>query len=228
MQVGDTIYTVGNPLGELDYTMTSGIVSALDRVIQVDAATSINMFQIDAAVNSGNSGGPVYNSEGKVIGIVSAKYASAGVEGLGFAIPINDAVDIVSQLITNGYVAGKPSLGISVRDWSSAYAQYYGTPEGALVEAVEPGSAADKAGVRIGDIITKLGDTDVTSTETLLIAKKMFSAGDTTTIVVSRDGEELTLTITFDEEGITATSSRTADDPQMPQQGLGALPGVAD
>jgi serine protease Do len=176
MQVGDTIYTVGNPLGELDYTMTSGIVSALDRVIQVDAATSINMFQIDAAVNSGNSGGPVYNSEGKVIGIVSAKYASAGVEGLGFAIPINDAVDIVSQLITNGYVAGKPSLGISVRDWSSAYAQYYGTPEGALVEAVEPAAPPIKR-AQIGDIITKLGDTDVTSTETLLMRKKMFSAG---------------------------------------------------
>ena len=209
MQVGDTIYTVGNPLGELDYTMTSGIVSALDRVIQVDSATSINMFQIDAAVNSGNSGGPVYNSKGEVIGIVSAKYASTGVEGLGFAIPINDAVDIVSELITNGYVSGKPSMGISVRDWNGANAQYYGTPEGALVMEVQTGSAADLAGVKVGDIITKLGDYDVTSTDTLLIAKKKFSAGETTTIVINRDGEELSLSLTFDEEGITSTSSRT-------------------
>ena len=216
MKVGDRIYTIGNPLGELDYTMTSGIVSALDRVIQVDASTSINMFQIDAAVNSGNSGGPVYNAEGKVIGIVSAKYASTGVEGLGFAIPINDAVDIVSQLITNGYVSGKPSMGISVRDWSSAYAQYYGTPEGALVEAVAPGSAADKAGIKVGDIITKLGDTDVTSSNTLLIAKKTFSAGDTTTIIVNRDGEERSLSITFDEEGVTSTSSHTTTTQEQP------------
>ena len=209
MQVGDTIYAVGNPLGELDYTMTSGIVSALDRVIQVDSTTSINMFQIDAAVNSGNSGGPVYNAEGEVIGIVSAKYSSTGVEGLGFAIPISDAIDIATELITNGYVSGKPNLGISVRDWSSGNAQYYGTPEGALVQGVESGSAADNAGIQVGDIIIKLGDTEITSTETLLLAKKEYSAGDTTTIVVYRDGEELALSITFDEAGITSTASTT-------------------
>ncbi len=222
MQVGDQVYTVGNPLGELDYTMTSGIVSALDRVIQVDASTSINMFQIDAAVNSGNSGGPVYNSDGKVIGIVSAKYASTGVEGLGFAIPMNDAVDIVSQLIENGYVSGKPSMGISVRDWSSGNAQYYGTPEGALVEFVQSGSAADEAGIEVGDIIIKLGDTEIASTNTLLTAKKMFSAGDTATIIVYRNGEEVTLTITFDEEGITSTSSRTTTSQQQSEQSFNA------
>ena len=209
MEVGDTIYTVGNPLGELDYTMTSGIVSALDRVIQVDSMTSINMFQIDAAVNSGNSGGPVYNAEGEVIGIVSAKYASTGVEGLGFAIPINDAIEIATELITNGFVSGKPSMGITVKDWSSGNAQYYGTPVGALVDGVKSGSAADIAGVQVGDIIIQLGDTEITSTETLLLAKKQFNAGETASIVVYRDGEELTLSITFDEEGITSTASTT-------------------
>jgi serine protease Do len=152
MKVGDTVYAVGNPLGELVYSMTSGIVSALDRVIQVDETTSINMFQIDAAVNSGNSGGPVYNANGQVIGIVSAKYASTGVEGLGFAIPIDDAIDIVQQLISTGYVSGKPSMGVSVRDITSATAEYYNLHTGAYVEAVTAGSAADKAGNRQDDI----------------------------------------------------------------------------
>ncbi len=205
MQVGDTIYAVGNPLGELDYTMTSGIVSALDRVIQVDAATSINMFQIDAAVNSGNSGGPVYNEQGQVIGIVSAKYASTGVEGIGFAIPINDAYNLVEQIIENGYVTGKPSMGIEVSNWNQSYAQYYETKEGALVESVTSGSAAEKAGMQVGDIIVKIGDSDVSSLTDLKEAIKDFRAGDTTQIVVERDKQDVTLTITFDEMGVVST-----------------------
>jgi serine protease Do len=207
MKVGETVYAIGNPLGELDYTMTNGIVSALDRVIAVDESTSINMFQIDAAVNSGNSGGPVYNSRGEVIGIVSAKYSSAGVEGLGFAIPIDDAINIVSELIENGYISGKPSMGITVRNVPNSAMQYYGLVEGALVEGVTPGSCADKAGIKVGDIITKLGDTVISSTDTLKLAKKNFKAGETTTVTVNREGEELSLSITFDEEGITQTAS---------------------
>lgn len=207
MKVGDKVYAIGNPLGELDYTMTNGIVSALDRVIQVDESTSINMFQIDAAVNAGNSGGPLYNSKGEVIGIVSAKYASTGIEGLGFAIPINDAMNIVNQLITNGHVVGKASMGITVRTVTSAAAEYYNLAVGAYVLSVQPGSCAEKAGFKVGDIITKLGDTAVTSADTLKTAKKNFKAGDTTTVVISREGKELSLSITFDEQGVTATSS---------------------
>jgi serine protease Do len=214
MRVGDTVYAIGNPLGELDYSMTSGIVSALDRVIQVDETTSINMFQIDAAVNSGNSGGPVYSAEGKVIGIVSAKYSSAGVEGLGFAIPIDDAMDIVTQLIETGHISGKPSMGISVRDVTQEAADYYNMHVGAYVVEVQPGSAADKAGIQMGDIIIKLGDQDVTSADTLKLAKKAYKAGNTATIVVFRDGKEVSLQITFTEEGITATSAQTTPTPQ--------------
>lgn len=216
MKVGETIYAVGNPLGQLDYTMTNGIVSALDRNINVDEATSINMFQIDAAVNSGNSGGPVYNSRGEVIGIVSAKYASTGVEGLGFAIPINDAKGIIDELIKNGRVSGKPSMGITVKTVTSAAVEYYKIVEGAYVVSVLPGSCAEKAGLKVGDIITKLGDTDVTSSDTLKQAKKDYKAGDTTMIVVNRDGEELSLKITFDEEGVTATSSTQQPAPTFP------------
>lgn len=105
MTVGDTVYAVGNPLGELEFTMTSGMISALDRTITTSDGTDngINMFQIDAAVNAGNSGGPVYNTSGQVIGIVTAKYSSSGVEGLGFAIPVNDAVAIANDLMKNGH-----------------------------------------------------------------------------------------------------------------------------
>lgn len=225
VKVGDDIYAVGNPLGELDYTMTSGIVSALDRIIHVDTSISINMFQIDAAVNSGNSGGPVYNANGEVIGIVSAKYASTGVEGLGFAIPINDATDIISQIITNGYVTGKPTMGITIKTFTSAAAEYYDLAEGAYVDSVQAGSAADKAGIKVGDIITKLGDADITMMEELISAKKDFKAGETTTLVVFRDGDSVTLTITFGEEGITATSSQSGapNISQLPNQSGAAI-----
>jgi serine protease Do len=207
MRVGETVYAVGNPLGELDYTMTSGIVSALDRIINVDSSTRINMFQFDAAVNSGNSGGPVYNSRGEVVGIVAAKYKLTGVEGLGFAIPINDVVDIVNQLMTSGFISGKPAMGISVRTITPEAAEYYNRVVGAGVEAVTPGSAADRAGIKVGDIIIKLGEYEITSTEDLIFYKRKYKAGDTASITVNRGKEELVLEITFDEEGVTPTAN---------------------
>ena len=224
MVVGETVYAVGNPLGELEYTMTSGIVSALDRVITTSdqstgTTTSINMFQIDAAVNSGNSGGPVYNDKGEVIGIVSAKYSSTGVEGLGFAIPIDDALVIVSDLIENGYVTGKPYFGITVSSITSSYAQYYGLVEGALVESVDETSCAAAAGLEPGDIITKLGEYEVNSRDALLTAKKNFKAGDTTTIVAYRNGEHLEFVITFDEEPANVQQAQQNQQSQQNQQG---------
>ena len=199
--VGDLVYAVGNPLGELDFSMSTGHVSALDRLITSDeSGVAINMFQIDAAVNSGNSGGPVYNAAGEVIGIVTAKYASTGVEGLGFAIPINDAVSIANDLITKGYVSGKAYMGVSVdQGYNSMYAQYWGMPLGAYVYQVESGSCADKAGVQEKDIIIKLGERSITGYTDLTSALHSFSAGDTTEVTVYRGGEEITLTITFDE-----------------------------
>ena len=203
--VGEEVYAVGNPLGELDFSMSTGHVSALDRAITSDeSGVAINMFQIDAAVNSGNSGGPVYNDAGEVIGIVTAKYASSGVEGLGFAIPINDAVKIADDLINKGYVTGRAYMGISFdRDYNAGYGRYYASywnlPAGTYVKSVERGSCAEKAGLRAEDIITKLGDTPIENYLDLTSALRGFSAGDTTEITVYRGGEELTLTITFDE-----------------------------
>ncbi|MDR1065512.1 MAG: trypsin-like peptidase domain-containing protein [Oscillospiraceae bacterium] len=199
IQVGESVWAVGNPR-QLDFTMTEGIVSALDREVLVDNNVSIEMFQISAAVNSGNSGGPVYNEYGEVLGIVSAKYASVGTEGLGFAIPIDDAMSIASDLITHGYVSGKAYLGITVQTMEERYAQLYNMTVGAVVMSVETGSCAEKAGIKQGDIITKLGKTPVTSEETLKAAKRDFKAGDATTVEVFRSGETLTLDITFDEQ----------------------------
>lgn len=201
IMVCDEVFAIGNPLGELAFSMTTGHVSALDRSIVTEKNTpAITMFQFDAPVNSGNSGGPLYNAAGEVIGVVTAKYSSTGVEGLSFAIPINDAIDIANDLITNGYVTGKAYLGTYIDNrYTSVYAEYYGMPEGAYVYNVENGSCAEKAGITAGDIITKLGDKDIKSYSDLSSAIRKFKAGESADIVVYRTNSYLTLTVTFDE-----------------------------
>ena len=201
LSVGDDVYAVGNPLGELEFSMTTGHVSALDRLITTeDGSEAINMFQIDAAVNSGNSGGPVYNANGEVVGIVTAKYSDTGVEGLGFAIPINDAAKIANDLITKGYVTGKAYMGVSIDErYNSMYSQYYNMPIGAFVKSVESGSCAESAGIQAGDIITRLGDVEITGYSDLKQAIKQYSAGDSAELELYRAGESRTLTVTFDE-----------------------------
>ncbi len=207
ISVGDTVYALGNPLGELTYTFTSGMISALDREIQTDTNTKINMFQMDAAVNSGNSGGPAINSKGEVIGIVTAKYATTGVEGLGFAIPINDALSIIEDIISNGYVTGKAYMGINAVTVSSSVAQYYNMVEGVYVYSVETGSCAEKAGLISGDIIVAVDNYDTTTVSDLNTAKRYYSAGDTAVLKVYRNSEYITLSITFDEENPNTASS---------------------
>ena len=199
--VGDSVFAIGHPLGELDFSMTSGRVSALDRSITADRSSApINMFQFDAAINSGNSGGPVFNESGEVIGIATAKVGSSGVEGLGFAIPINEAADIANELITKGYVSGKAYLGVDIDTrYTSVYAQYYNLPEGAYVYNVESGSCAEKCGLAAGDIITQLGDNSIGSYSDLNAAIKQFKSGESVEIVVYRANEYVTLTVTFDE-----------------------------
>ncbi len=201
MRVGDTVYAVGNPLGELEFSMTTGHVSAKDRSITTDTkGESISMFQIDAPVNSGTSGGPVYNDRGEVVGIVTAKYADTGVEGIGFAIPINDAAAIANDLITKGYVTGKARLGVSVNtSYSEMYAQYYGWPMGAYIDGVEDGSCAEKAGIGKGDIITKFDGETVSGYDDLKAAVKRCSAGDTVELEVYRADESRIVTVTLDE-----------------------------
>lgn len=213
IQVGEEVYAIGNPLGELAFTMTTGHVSALDRSITTNESTSaINMFQFDAAVNSGNSGGPLYNAEGKVIGIVTAKYSSTGVEGLSFAIPINDAIDIANDLITNGYVTGKAYLGANIDSrYDSVYANYYNMPEGAYVFSVESGSCAEKCGLAAGDIITKLGGNEVKDFNDLDSAIRSFKAGESAEITVYRKGGYKTLHVVFDESKPNTESNGVND-----------------
>ena len=213
MRVGETIFAVGNPLGELDYTMTRGMISAMDREISTgDDDSTINMFQIDAAVNSGNSGGPVYNMRGEVIGIVTAKYSDTyeemGIEGLGFAIPIDDASVIAKDLIENGYVRGKAYMGVSTKSVSAAAAQYYNMVEGAYVYAVVQGSAAEAAGIHMGDIVIGVDHTPVASVSDLQAALKNYKAGEEAEIRLFREGEETSVTIVFDE--------KQPDPPQSP------------
>lgn len=213
IQVGEEVYAIGNPLGELAFTMTTGHVSALDRKITTnESASAINMFQFDAAVNSGNSGGPLYNAEGKVIGIVTAKYSSTGVEGLSFAIPINDAIDIANDLITNGYVTGKAYLGANIDSrYDSVYANYYNMPEGAYVFSVESGSCAEKCGLAAGDIITKLGGNEVKDFNDLDSAIRSFKAGESAEITVYRKGGYKTLHVVFDESKPNTESNGVND-----------------
>jgi len=201
LHVGDEVHAVGNPLGELEFTMTNGHVSALDRVITTDESSdAINMFQIDAPVNSGNSGGPVYDALGRVVGVVTAKYSESGVEGIGFAIPINDAKKIAGDLMTKGYVTGKAYLGVTYdQRYNAMYAQYYGLPMGFFVRTVKPGSCAEKAGIQEGDIITRIGEYEISSYSELRQALKQYSAGDSSTVTISRSGRDMTLPITFDE-----------------------------
>jgi len=199
IRVGQTIYAVGNPFGDLVYTMTDGIVSALDRVVSVEGK-SIGTFQFSAAVNRGNSGGPIYNTEGEVLGIVTAKVVRGNVEGIGFAIPINDAIEIASELIEHGYISGRPLIGISGQTVSPGHAEYYDWVVGVYIRSVAPDSAADTAGLAVGDIITGLDDQDVDSMELLRFALRSYNAGDTATLSVWRNGDKLELTITFDED----------------------------
>ncbi|MBP5166929.1 MAG: trypsin-like peptidase domain-containing protein [Oscillospiraceae bacterium] len=198
LRVGETVYTIGNPLGELTYTMTKGIVSALERSIAIETDEVINMFQTDAAINKGNSGGPVFNSRGEVIGIVSAKYSKSGVEGLGFAIPINDAIKILDDLRQYGYVRGRPLLGITV-----ANANIYVSPDiyGAYVDSVERGSCAEAAGIRRGDVIVAFGGVEIKSKDDLIIVKGRYNAGDTVSLTVLRADNRIDLTVTLDEDG---------------------------
>lgn len=229
MLVGEAVYVVGNPLGELTYTMTSGIVSALDREISAEQGRSVNMFQLDAAVNSGNSGGPVYNDRGQVVGVVTAKYKASGVEGLSFAVPADDAGRIAREIMEHGYVTGKPSFGITVTTMSPQYAEYYGSVTGAYVHSVNPGSCAEAAGILQGDVITRLGDMEVRDIEDLNKAKKAFRAGDKASVTVYRSGEYLELTVIFDEALPEAPGSAVtpspAPRPETPDADMELRPG---
>ena len=234
LKVGQTVMAIGNPLGELTYSLTDGLVSALDRLITTGSgsdSTTMNMLQTNCAINPGNSGGPLFNSYGEVIGITTAKYSTSSsgtnVEGLGFAIPINDVKNIISDLIQYGYVTGKPYMGITGVTMSASVAQQYGVTNavlGVYVATVEDGSCSAKAGLQPGDIITAMDEDDVVTFQDLEAAKATHQAGDTVTLTVFRNGEKLELSLTLDEqprETVTDTSSQQQQQPQQNNQYYG-------
>ena len=211
--VGETVYTIGNPLGELTYSLTDGLVSALDRLITTSSTnqttgqtetTTLNVLQTNCDINPGNSGGPLFDSYGNVVGIVTAKYTqtSSGVsaEGLGFALPINDVKEIINDLIEHGYVTGKPYLGIQVQNVSDE-AQRYGISAGAAVLYVADGSCAQEAGLQVNDIIIAIDDTAIDSSSALTAAlSSNYKAGDTVTLTVIRNQQQVQLSVTLDEQ----------------------------
>lgn len=209
LQVGDAVVAIGDPLGvEYRGTMTDGIVSAINRNVSLDGRT-MNLIQTNAALNSGNSGGPLINSLGQVIGINTVKIGAfadkAGVEGLGFAIPSTVVKDIVDQIISQGYVSGRPYLGITGENLSIFYQRYYRLPDGMYISAVAEGSNAAAAGITAGDILLSIDDTRIYTQSDLDTLLYSYTAGDEVTIVIYRGGYTMQATITLEEAKSTAS-----------------------
>ena len=205
LRVGDTVVAIGDPLGsEFRGTMTDGIVSAINREVSVSGRT-MTLIQTNAALNSGNSGGPLLNCYGQVIGINTMKIGAftdaAGVEGIGFAIPSTTVKEIVDQLIRQGFVDGRPSLGIQGREISYYYQKFYHLPAGVLITEVLRGGSAQSAGLRTGDIILGLNDTRITDMDTLTTALYACAAGESVTLTIYRAGTQQSVTLTLGEAG---------------------------
>ncbi len=188
--VGDQVAAIGNPLGEMTNSLTVGYISVKDRSVTIDNSI-INMLQTDAAISPGNSGGPLFNMKGEVIGITTAKYVDDAIEGIGFAIPINDISQMITELLENGYISA-PYMGINItNEWDGV---------GVFVSSVEAGSPAAAAGLRKGDLIVGLGDYATTTLAELDRALRNFEPGDTTTVSVYRNRQVVELTITFGQK----------------------------
>ena len=194
--VGEFVMAVGSPLG-LDTTVTQGIVSAVNREVESDG-TKYTCIQTDAAINSGNSGGALVNSEGKVIGINTLKLSGSGVEGIGFAIPINSTLDVTDQLINHNKVL-RPYIGISGINLDESTAKKYNLTVGVYVKTVQNFSPAEKAGLQSGDVIVKADDKDITTMDELNDIKNSHQIGNTMKLKINRNGEEKEITLTLEE-----------------------------
>ena len=219
LRVGENVYAIGNPLGELTFSLTGGIVSALSRNVRTDAGTSMSLIQTDCAINSGNSGGALFNTRGEVIGITNAKYSSSGmgneaeIDNIGFAIPINSVKRIVTSIIENGYVL-KPYIGITVSPLSEETANITGIKAGAVVQDVTEDAPADKAGLKSHDVIVKVGDTDINDSNDLVQVISKSDPGDVLTFHIYRQGQEITL----DVEIGSKTESALKDEEEAEEQ----------
>ncbi len=197
--VGETAIVVGNPLGfEFYSTVTSGIISGLNRELTIEDKT-LNLIQTDAAINGGNSGGALVNSCGQVVGISSAKIVTTVAEGMGFAIPINEAVPIIDELINNGYVTGRPLIGITGFDIDERTAYYYNMKKGVYVAQIMEDSPASNAGIKVGDIIIRADGKEISTMTELNAVKNNFKPNDTLTVKVFRNGAEKELTLILGE-----------------------------
>ena len=225
LNVGDSVVAIGNPLGELTFSLTSGAVSALNREITLSNSVTMNLIQTDCAINSGNSGGALFNLYGEVIGITNAKYSGSGsgasIDNIGFAIPINHVRGIVESIIENGYVA-KPYIGVAVSDVSEE-TMSYGLPAGAAVKAVSEDSPAEKAGLQVNDIITAVNGKEISGRTGLSEAVSAASVGDTLTLTVYRQGNTISVDVTVGEQIQSALANE--DNRQSEQQSVyGSLP----
>ena len=225
LNVGDSVVAIGNPLGELTFSLTSGAVSALNREITLSNSVTMNLIQTDCAINSGNSGGALFNLYGEVIGITNAKYSGSGsgasIDNIGFAIPINHVRGIVESIIENGYVA-KPYIGVNVSDVSEE-TMGYGLPAGAAVKAVSEDSPAEKAGLQVNDIITAVNGKEISGRTGLSEVVSAASVGDTLTLTVYRQGNTIGVDVTVGEQIQSALANE--DNRQSEQQsGYGSLP----
>ncbi len=200
LSVGDEAVAIGNPLGQLGGTVTRGIISALDREITIDGQ-SMTLLQTDTAINKGNSGGGLFNANGELIGIVNAKSSGTSVEGLGFAIPIDTAKPIIESLITNGYVTGRPQLGVSMVNITNELSAFQSGVDqlGVYIAKISEGSAAEAAGFKVKDRIIRVEDQEITSSEDVAKIINEKQVGDTITIVVERDRKEVVLKATLKE-----------------------------
>ena len=216
--VGEEVVAVGNPLGELGGTVTNGIVSALNRNVVVED-TEMTLIQTNASVSPGNSGGGLFNMAGELIGIVNAKSADEDAEGLGFAIPVNTVLQVAGDLIENGYVSGRPALGVTVLEIADAEtASYYGVNAyGVYVADVTKGGGADKAGVQVGDRIVAINNTEVNATGDLTGVIADCAVGDVVTLSIARSGQLLTVEVTLGDRN-AATSAQSSDRNSTPSQ----------
>ena len=205
LKVGQSVMAVGNPLGELGGTVTGGMISALNRSVTIQGSSSVNtmsLIQMDASVSPGNSGGGLFNMNGELVGIVNAKSSSSDAEGLGFAIPINDAIKVAQELLENGYVTGRPYLGITylaVEDAQTA-AQLGVNAYGVYVVEVVKGGPAEKAGLQAGDRIVSVDGTEIASKDDLGTLMQKHAAGDTLSITIAREGQMQTVNVTLGEK----------------------------
>ena len=235
LNVGDNVVAIGNPLGELTFSETSGIVSALNREVTMSNNTTMDLIQTDCAINSGNSGGALFNMYGEVVGITNAKYSSsssssgASIDNIGFAIPINQVYGIVKSIIENGYIE-KPYIGVSVLTVSDE-TQKYGLPGGASVQSITKDSPAEEAGLQVNDIITKVNDTEIASSTGLVKIVRAANPGDELKLTVYRQGETLELTITVGRQIQSANETTAAESSSQSSQnsqgysGFGRFPG---